>query len=260
MKEKGQNIPKLKTFAVKLEGVLPNGEKITPETLTIDKFALLFEKFRKLISAAIDDTEEKSPINFKYEEGSAIFVSDIPISSHKIIQEEIREIEAGHPLNTNASEISRILLDFKKISQDIGQKAEITLGDGKRPYIKIDAKTEFKQLKETIVGSEKIFYGKLIAVGGKEPNIHLSKEGGNLVIDVTEIEARELGQDLYMEIGIKAFFKQNLLSGQIEFAKYLSKIPYNRVLDEEKLKRDRQKGKEAWKNIDAVDWEKTERS
>lgn len=249
-------------FEVKLEGKLPDGKDISPETLSLEKFTLLFGRFRKLVELSLeDDKETLKAVNFRYEKGSAIAVSDIPARAHQIIVEEVRQIEAGHPINFSSPGVAHALLELKELATDMGDAAKITIGTKNEAYIEITKDTQFKQLKNIIVETEEIVYGKLFSVGGKNPNVHLSlgESGDNLIVRVSETQARELAKDLYGEMGAKIAMKQNLLTRERTEARYVDRIPYSQTLDEEKFAQDMEVGTKVWAGIDPVEWTREQR-
>lgn len=251
-----------KPFQIKLDGTLPGGKKITPETLSIEKFGQVFHRFRKLVEVALEkDREALEQVNFQYKKGSAYFVSDLPANAHQVIQEEVRQIEAGHPINLSVSEIANSLVELKKFVTDMGDDVKVTVGSEDENYIEITKDTKFEQLKDVVVDTESIVYGKLYSVGGKTPNIHLyfGDHDGKIIIDVTEGQAKELANSLYNEIGVKVAVKQNMLTREISSAQYKDRLPFSRVLDEEKFARDKERGTRIWAGIDPVAWEQEQR-
>lgn len=262
MQKKAQNKAGFKPLKVELEGTLANGKKITPETLGIEKFARLFQTFRKLISASMaDNSELLKHVNFQYKKGSAVLQSDVPADAHRIVTQEVRQIEAGHPINHAFSGIAKTLLELRDMARDIGQGAKITIGGKGEDYIEITENSQFEQLKNTIVETESVVYGKLYSVGGKVPNIHLSPLAGgeNIVINVSEEEAKELANSLYDVLGVRVNIRQDILTREIFGAEYIGRIPFTRKLDEEKFSRDKAVGRVVWAGIDPVAWEKEQR-
>lgn len=252
-----------KVFKLKLEGTLEDKTRISPETLGIEKFAQVFAKFKKLVENSI--TEDKrttiDKVNFRYEEGSAVLMSDLPLQAHDSIQAEVRYIEEGHPISLTTSKITASILELKQIVDGFGEDAVLTIGSGAiddpegESYMELTPQTEFEQFQNVIVETELIAYGKLYSVGGKNPNIHLSTDDmGTLIISVNEMEARELAEYLYQEIGIRLAVEQNLLTHEILSPVYKGRLAYSAFLDEEKFKKDKEVGTYIWKDVDSVAW------
>lgn len=245
------------TFRLKLEGNLEPGVRISPQTLGIARFARLFDKFKKLIESSLEQSPDLSldKINFRYEHGSAVLMSDIPQQAHTAIQAEVRMIEDGHPINVAASRIAAAIFDIKHEADTLGPATRISLGTEHETYIELTPETTFQQLREVIVDTELIVYGKLFAVGGKRPNVHLASETlGTLIVSVNEMEAKELAERLYEEVGMRITAKQNILTREVLGPVYKGTMPYSRVLNEEKFRADKELGTRVWAGVDAVAW------
>lgn len=265
MATKGKAIKELETkpFELKLEGKLDNDLQISPETLGIEKFSQIFQRFKKLVELSLSVQDKRSileQVNFRYEHGSAILVSDIPQEAHIAIQAEVREIEAGHPINPAGAGIAAILLDLKNFTQELGGSAKITIGTEGESYLQLSEETEFEQLKNIFVSTELIVYGKLFSVGGKHPNIHVATDDyGTLIIEVSEQQATELAKYLYQDIGLQISAEQNLLTYEIFSPSFQNTMPYSRDLNEEGFKRDKELGTRIWAGIDPVAWVREQR-
>lgn len=258
-----EKIEQTKPFKLKLNGSFDNGIKINPETLPLEKFEQILDRFHKIVRFALkSDKELMSKVNFRYEKGSAAFISDLPMRVHETIQQEVRSIEDGNPLRFNEENIGAPLSDLIRLVGSVSDNATISLGDENTNYIEINKETKLEQLKDTVVEAETIVYGKIFSVGGKNPNIHLTlleDEKSTFIIDVDVTQARDLANYLYEEKGFKVLAKYNLLLNRITSATFIELMPFSRVLDEEKLKKDIELGTEVWKGVDAVKWEKEQR-
>lgn len=254
-----------KAFKITVKGKMTDGRPILPTTLGIHKFAQIFERFQRLVETSLQASDNKKKIEqvtFEYLEGSADFsANNLPLGAHQVIAQEVRQITDGHPASIALADIGKALVDFKKIATDIGSNTKITIGTEDENYIEITKDTVLDQLKETFTVTENIVYGRLYAVGGKDPNIHLSKgdDGTTMIVNLNEGEAKGLANSLYAEVGINISAKQSNLTGELIAAKYIKRIPYSRVLDEEKLKRDIEQGTKVWAGIDPVEYEKEQR-
>lgn len=251
----------LRPLRVTIEGTL-DGKKITPDTLGLEKFGQVFNQFNKLVEVSISrDRHILSEISFRFEEGSAILVSDLPQTSHQLILDKVEEIKKGHPINIVESKVAASIYELKELADSFDDGAVLTIGDNNTDYITLSKRMPLEQFKEKFVDTETVIYGKLFAVGGKNPNIHISPagEGDTIIIDVDEKQAKELAGNLYDDIGVLAMVKKSTLTGKIAVASFLRLIPYSRVLDEGKFKKDKKIGTKVWANIDPVKWENEQR-
>jgi len=249
-------------FIIRVEGTLANGKEISPETLSIEKFALLFQRFRRLVEVSLAENKEQlKEVNFRYERGSAACISDLPRAALRTIQTEVREAVKDHPAVLIQPGIATSLIELKQFVTELGGRTHIILGSREESYAVITRETPLEQLRDKLVETETIVYGKLFAVGGKAPNFHLTltKSGETRVIVVTEAQAKELANDLYSEIGVKVALRQSLLTREVVSAKFLEKLPFSRTLDEAKFKRDKKIGTKVWAGIGPVAWEREQR-
>ena len=280
-------------FIIRVEGTLANGKEISPETLSIEKFALLFQRFRRLVEVSLAENKEQlKEVNFRYERGSAACISDLPRAALRTIQTEVREAVKDHPAVLIQPGIATSLIELKQFVTELGGRTHIILGSREESYAVITRETPLEQLRDKLVETETIVYGKLFAVGGKAPNFHLTltKSGETRVIVVTEKESKaqllkgyfsgdgsifaaergkfmieactiskELANDLYSEIGVKVALRQSLLTREVVSAKFLEKLPFSRTLDEAKFKRDKKIGTKVWAGIGPVAWEREQR-
>lgn len=121
--------------------------------------------------------------------------------------------------------------------------------------LRIDRTTHYLRTEATAVETEVYLYGRVVDAGGKEkPNIHLQVSGqGTYLVSATEeqLTGRE-DNFLYKTMGVRAFGRQDLQTGEIEKGslKLIELIDYDEQYEDAYLYRLQGKAYKWLKDID----------
>lgn len=87
--------------------------------------------------------------------------------------------------------------------------------------------TEINLEKASVITGETTIYGKVIDVGGENPNVHFKINNDyTVIIDVKEEIAKQLAPKLFEEVGLKGTAKWDAISYQVTEFKIIDIIEY----------------------------------
>lgn len=121
--------------------------------------------------------------------------------------------------------------------------------------VRIDRTTHYLRTEATAVETEVYLYGRVVDAGGKEkPNLHLQVSGqGTYLVSATEEQLTGRKDNyLYKTMGIRAYGRQDLQTGEIEKGtlKLIELIDYDEQYEDAYLKRLQSKAYTWLKDID----------
>ena len=198
------------------------GNNVNPSTVKPSEIAHLIEDFEKALLSTIEQNHREintEAVLFTFHEikdeslGLRFMpklITEIILSSYSIITTCINEGNFNQ-LNLNTIAALKSITKFSKRHNCIGyfKKNGITLST-------FTATTEINFDKNHLVKGERTIYGKLIDVGGENPNIHLKVNDDYIIIITTdEKNAKYLATKLFEKVGLKGTAKWDAITSQI---------------------------------------------
>lgn len=102
-------------------------------------------------------------------------------------------------------------------------------------------------------------YGTLESVGGREPKAKMRLEQGRTSFDVTQEQARLLGQRLYTKIGVRGYAKWDAHTHAITSFQFIDLLQYQEVPFTEAIKKISQEFGHCFASIDVDEFTKAQR-
>lgn len=177
---------------------LLNGEEFT-----------LNEFFLTNINACCTD------ISLEVKSESPVKANDLMIKTFK----NSNKNELPYAIKKNANLLNRELID-----PNLALKLFDTAG------VDIAYEPSFYDIGDVIIEERRTIYGKMINIGGKDPNFHLVDHTGTefIIGGITEKDAADLANKLYRNIGVVVDCKIHTLTMEIDTrCKFIELLPYD---------------------------------
>ena len=159
-----------KTFVIGLTDF--RGRKVSPSEIPIDLFDTYFTDLKRFV---VGDSKDKN-ISVKLEDGSIKMVFIGSISFISALEADVAMIRDGTvPVNNTRAKIAQKLQAYAKNNNASIYFAE----DTNMKLLEITPESEILKPKGIWTDFEDYVYGKIRAVGGASPNIHVVDENGN---------------------------------------------------------------------------------
>ena len=187
-----------------------NGKKIELDNLTVEAAQALMVFVESLTKIA-EQSSNPQQVKISVTPGSACVALEAP-------EAEIREIENEMKIVSRNKSTKREFVEPLRAIQvlisnnGLGYEANVIKNNNRTPIIDLfKQKKRFQLAQKERIKSEfgiAFFYGKLIEVGGKNPNIHILIDDKKQTISCSEEQARMVNNLLYNDIKISAWEKK----------------------------------------------------
>lgn len=184
-----------------------NGKKIELDNLTVEAAQALMVFVESLTKIA-EQSSNPEKVKISVTPGSACVALEAP-------EEEIREIENEMKVVSRNKSTKKAFVEPLRAMQvlisnnGLGYEANVIKNNHKTPILDLFKQKRRFQLapKEKIKSEFSIafFDGKLIEVGGKNPNIHILINDKKQTVSCSEEQARKVNSFLYNDIKISAW-------------------------------------------------------
>lgn len=233
------------------------GDKpISPENISIE----LLDSFTQDIQSLIKSIPEakKEDIIVSIEKGSFKIKSVLLLVALNSFVVDIQSLKATKNLNTINDKRSKIFeswLNKTKLTPNL----EFEIIPFGYEGIKFNSDSNINRIDSDVwIESEVYLFGIVTDLGGaSKPNIHLKTENGSIItIDCEKKDLEsETSNRVYKPASIRVIANQNILSGEIKDAKFVSFEEYNETFDEVEFFESIEKGRNAWSDVsDHVEW------
>lgn len=234
-----------------------NGDKpISPDNISIE----LLDSFTQDIQSLIKSIPEakKENITVSIEKGSFKIKSALLLIALNSFLVDIQSLKATNNLNSINDKRSKIFESWLNKSKST-PNLEFEIIPFGHEGIKFNSESNINRIDSDVwVESEVYLFGIVTDLGGaSKPNIHLKTENGSIItIDCNKKDLEsETENRVYKSASIRVIANQNILSGEIKDAKFVSFEEFDETFDEEAFLESIEKGRNAWSDVsDHVEW------
>jgi len=243
------------TFEIIIDGIV-DGEKISPHTIDITLFKDYISDISDIVKKTIDKQRIEEKAFFLIEEGSlkiVVLASAMFINS---FNNDVSVLKASGTLNNIDPTYSKVFEKWQKNAKSNDTLNFNFLHNG-QSLLRIDKDSDFKTDLSLYVDVEKILYGTITDMGGKnEPNIHLDTEIGNITIYCSKGDITNQDNRLYKPAAIKVRVKQHISTFEcLKKYEFLEFYTYSGKLEGESLDNFINQHSKYWENIpDSAEW------
>lgn len=239
-----------------------NDTEINPSSVPL----FLLEAFTTDVSAILNSAKDdkKEEIIVSVEPGSLKIIALISLAIYGSLNSEISQVYQKNSLDGVKDRRAKIITNWVSLTKKYPY-LEFEIKTGNETSLIINNSTEFKQEVEDL-WFEGVYslYGTINDMGGEtNSNIHFKTDSGKAIkIDCKKSDLEsETENRIYKFNAIKVSAEQNLITGELRNAKFISFLDYNPNFNEEKLLTIFERGREAWKDVqDHVGWIRNLRS
>lgn len=199
-----------------------DGNNINPSTVKPSEIAKLLESFEKALLGviAVNNPEIKTDallFSFQEIDNKSLDLKFIPRAAHAIVISSYlliaNSVKNSNFISLPANTINA-LKEITKFSKR--HKCYGYFNHNKINIATFTPETEINLEKGNFIKGETTVYGRLIDVGGENPNVHFKiNDDYTVIFDVTEELAKMLAPKLYYEVGLKGTAKWDSVSYQI---------------------------------------------
>jgi len=233
------------------------GEKqISPKNISLSLLSTFTKDIESLIKSIPESKKEDVVVSV--EEGSFKVIVVIGLIAFNAFKADITTLESSNDLNSINVKRSSIIegwLAKTKLRSDL----EYEIIPHGTSGIKLNSKSNIERIESDIwVESEIYLYGIVNDLGGQsKPNIHLKIENGTTITIACKKEdiASETENKVYKPASIRVLAQQNLITGEVKDAEFISFEDYNPTFDEQELLKSIANGRDSWTDVDDhVEW------
>lgn len=205
---------------------------LSPKDLDINEVKELILNFEAFLYPTRKERGARPHISYLLGEGSASNKFFLPISGILLFNGLTSEISKRQDLSFLSYKQQEIISNFQKQATDRGLIIELRSSlNPDKPTLVIDKTTDFQINLPQYYEGEFYLYGEIYQNGGKEPNIHIATDEGNITVYATKEQISEGENKLYKTYGIKARGKKSLEDGSYSDLKLLEFITYKPVFN-----------------------------
>lgn len=179
------------TFTLTLRGTTPDGRPITPGTISVGLLASLAENFRDFIQ---NDASEAS-----IEEGSfkiVVFMTTVALNT---LNADLESIGQGNYSAVSSPKRMQAVKKFQSQAKKHNVEIDFAVHED-TPLLILSRENVLPPEKQTWFQMSTTLEGKIIELGGKDPNLHIEIEGKKVTVDATEEQIREMKENLVYQI------------------------------------------------------------
>lgn len=242
-------------LSLTFEGKEETGKAISPETASVATWLRIVQDVAEFISAGEHRSLLKDTV-VKVKEGSLALDVDIGSAQSKTL---------AHDLELLGNARSESLDGIHPVRAGVLERWQRGAKGGNPIHVSLTSKLFMRGRKITItsktswrvktpplwVETEMTLSGKLVAAGGRKPNIHLTVPGGkDVVLNATEEQIRSInGSDFYREVLADVTGQENLETGELRNLRIKNLRQARWEVSEEEWERFTDAGKKAWGDI-----------
>lgn len=204
---------------VRVSGHVGNAP-LTPDNFTVDELMIVLEQTRRLLSFGGEGDDDGVGVVYRMEPGSVRNVFTVSPAKAFFFGSLLSAVAAAGNLDAIAPGAAKALGELQKYAQDKGRALSFAAGGGERPLLEISSQTSLER-HVVWADSEYVFYGVLVAAGGKGgASIRLdTDEWGVLTIAVDRgYLAEQTANLLYRPCGVVAAGRENVVTGELDRA------------------------------------------
>lgn len=239
-----------------------NKTEINPSSVPL----FLLEAFSSDVTAILNSAKEdkKEEIIVSIEPGSFKIVALISLALYGSLNAEIDQVFQRNSLDGVKDRRAKIINNWVSLTKKYPE-LEFEIKTSDQTSLIINNSTEFKKEMEHLwFEGEYSLYGTINDMGGEtNSNIHFKTDKGVAIkIDCKKSDIEnETENRIYKFNAIKVSAQQNLITGELRNAKFISFLDYHPFVNEHKLLTLFERGREAWKDVpDHVQWVRNLRS
>lgn len=184
---KGMPEAEKNTFILTLRGTTSDGKPITPGTISVGLLANFTENFRNFIQ---NDTSQVA-----IEEGSfkiVVFMTAVALST---LNADLENIGQGNYNAVSSPKRVQAIKNFQKQAKKHNVEIDFAVHEN-APLLTLSRERTLPPEKQTWFPMSTTLEGKIIELGGKDPNLHIEIEGKKVTVDATEEQIREMKENL----------------------------------------------------------------
>lgn len=228
------------TFILTLRGTTSDGKPITPRTISVGILANFTENFRDFIQ---NDTSQVA-----IEEGSFKIVTFMSAVALNTLNADLENIGQGNYNDVSSPKRVQAVKNFQKQAKKQNIEIDFAIGSN-TPLMTLSKESSLPAEKQTWFRMSTTLEGKIIDLGGVDPNLHIEIEGKKITVDAKEEQIREIKENLvYQTRRLRVSYKWNPLTDEKkDFV--LQDIITHPKLNQEKLNALIEQGTKDWADV-----------
>lgn len=230
------------------------GRPLTPQNVDL----LTLHQFMGEVIGLIQGEAKKSDLgapSVALEPGSVKLVSIVGAVVAASFHADMRTLDRTADLDSISSKRAQVIETWQNRSRKAGsmRRYDVVCQTGERDEVRLHVgqKSDFRHLqRDRWTRAEKSLVGRVVDLGGKtRPNVHLVLASGeSVMIDATETQLA--GADyLYRNVMLQVEAMEHVVDGRLREVRLLDVVRPAREIDESKLARLWEKGREAWSQV-----------